>query len=123
MTRRPLLLLLGLLIALPLEGQVPRTRDFRVLCDTLSARLKRRTTVDFRLSMSKVEQQGNTLDLPFNANLSYFPWHPADVEWFRAQLNKEWKWKEYTPGKLITNHYELEELATPALKSNGRPSE
>ena len=122
MTRKPLLLLFGLLLALPVDGQVPRTRDFRVVCDTLSARLKRRTTVDYRISVSKIEPQGNTLDITFNNNLSYFPWHASDVEWFRTQLNKEWKWKEYTPGKLITNHYELEELATPVLGSNGRPS-
>ena len=122
MTRKPLLLLFGLLLALPVDGQVPRTRDFRVVCDTLSARLKRRTMVDYRISVSKIEPQGNTLDITFNNNLSYFPWHASDVEWFRIQLNKEWKWKEYTPGKLITNHYELEELATPVLGSNGRPS-
>ena len=123
MTRKSLLLLTGLLSVLPLAAQAPGTRDFRVVCDTLSARLKRRTTVDFRLSVSKVQQQGNTLDLTFNANLSYFPWHPADVEWFRAQLTKEWKWKDYTPGRIITNNYELEDLATPALKANGRPSD
>ena len=122
MTRKPLLLLFGLLLALPLSAQVPRTRDFRAICDSLSARLKRRTSVDYRVSVSKIEPQGNTLDITFNNNLSYFPWHTADVEWFRAQLNKEWKWKEYTPGKLITNHYELEELATPVLGNNGRPS-
>ena len=109
--RRIILLLAGLLAVLPLSGQ-PRARDFRTLCDTLSARLKRRTTVDYRLSVSKVQAKGKTLNLTFNNNLSYFPWHEQDVTWFREQLKKEWTWKDYTPGKILTNKYELEELTT-----------
>ena len=121
--RRLSLLLAGLLSVLPLSGQAPRVRDFRTVCDTLAARLKRRTTVDYRLSVSKIEVTGSTLDLTFNNNLSYFPWHAKDVEWFRGQLEKEWKWKDYTPGKIITNKYELEELATPVLGADGKPSD
>ena len=120
-TRRLILLLTALLSVLPLSGQ-PRTREFRTLCDTLAARLKRRTTVDYRLSVSKVQVSGKTLNLTFNNNLSYFPWHEQDVTWFREELGKEWTWKDYSPGKILTNKYELEELATPALGSNGKPS-
>ena len=120
-SRRLLLILAGLLSVLPLSGQ-PRTRDFRTICDTLAARLKRRTTVDYRVSVSKVQVSGKTLDLTFNNNLSYFPWHDNDVTWFREELEKEWKWKDYTPGKILTNRYELEELATPVLGANGKPS-
>ena len=120
--RRIILLLAGLLSVLPLSGQ-PRARDFRTLCDTLSARLKRRTTVDYKLSVSKVQAKGKTLNLTFNNNLSYFPWHEQDVTWFREQLKKEWTWKDYTPGKILTNKYELEELATPVLGSDGKPSD
>ena len=87
--RRLPALLLGLLLILPAAAQtVPRTREFRPLCDTLAARLKRRTSVDFRLSVSKVTRNGNALDLTFNANLSYFLWHSDDVTWFREQLGK-----------------------------------
>ena len=120
--RRLPALLLGLLLILPAAGQtVPRTREFRTLCDTLSARLKRRTTVDFRLSVSKVAREGNALDLTFNNNLSYFPWHSDDVEWFREQLTKEWSFKDFTPGKIESNGYELDELVTPKLTSDGKP--
>ena len=123
MTRRLPAILLGLLLALPLSGQtVPRTRDFRVLCDTLSARLERRTTVHQRLSVTKVTRAGNALDLTFNADLSYYPWHSADVSWFRSELQKEWKFDGFTPGKILTNRYELEELATPILRADGKPS-
>ena len=116
-------LLLCLALALPAAGQnVPRTRDFRTLCDTLSQRLERRTSVHDRISVTKVTRNGNTLDLTFNANLSYYPWHSADVEWFRAELNKEWPFKDFTPGKLISNRYELDELATPLLRADGKPS-
>ena len=120
-TRRLILLLTALLSVLPLSGQ-PRTREFRTLCDTLAARLKRRTTVDYRLSVSKVQASGKKLNLTFNNNLSYFPWHEQDVAWVRKELEKEWTWKDYTPGKIITNKYELEELATPVLGADGKPS-
>ena len=51
-TRLPFFLL-GLLLALPLSGQsVPRARDFRTVCDTLSARLERRTSVHQRISVT-----------------------------------------------------------------------
>ena len=125
MIRRLPTLLLSLVLALPLAGQtVPRARDFRVMCDSLSARLERRTSVHHRLSISKIEQSGNTLDLTFNADLSYYPWHSADIEWFRGQLEKEFTsvTKDFTPGKVITNRYEIEELATPTLRTNGKPS-
>ena len=124
MTRRFPSLLLCLLLALQASGQgVPRTRDFRVICDTLSARLERRTSVHQRVSVTKVETSGSVLNLTFNADLSYYPWHDADVEWFRAELQKEWKFDGYTPGRLITNRYELSELATPTLSSDGKPSD
>ena len=121
-SRRILLLLAGLLAALPLSAQAPRARDFRTICDTLEARLKRRTTVDYQLNVSRVAVSGKQLNLTFNNNLSYFPWHSADVTWFRAELQKEWKWKDYSLGRILTNKYELSELAVPVLGSDGQPS-
>ncbi len=121
-TRRLILLLAGLLAVLPAGAQAPRARDFRTICDTLQARLKRRTTVDYRLSVSRVTVSGKKLNLTFNNNLSYFPWHENDVTWFRAELEKEWKWKDYGLGLIQTNRYELGELATPVLGSDGNPS-
>lgn len=120
--RRLPALLLSLMLVLPAAGQtVPRTRDFRPLCDTLAARLKRRTTVDFRLSVSRIRRNGSELDLTFNANLSYFPWHDDDVQWFREQLRGEWSFQGFTPGRIRTNGYELDELVTPRLTSDGKP--
>ena len=120
--RRLILLLAGLLAVLPVGAQAPRARDFRTICDTLAARLQRRTSVDYRLSVSRVTVNGKNLNLTFNNNLSYFPWHDEDVTWFRAQLEKEWKWKDYGLGLIQTNRYELGELATPVLGSSGNPS-
>ena len=123
MTRRLPLLLLGLLLALPLPAQtVPRTRDFRTLCDTLAARLERRTSVHHRLSVTRITQSGGALDLTFNADLSYYPWHSADVQWFVGELKKEWKFEGFTPGRIRTNNYQLEDLATPVLGADGKPS-
>ena len=115
-------LLTAFLAVLPAAAQAPRIRDLRPICDTLTARLLRRTTVDYRVSVTKVEVKGDKLDITFNNNLSYFPWHEADVKWFRDQLEKEWRWNSYKPGKLTTNRYELEELATPVLGNDGKPS-
>jgi len=115
--RRLPALLLSLMLVLPAAGQtVPRTRDFRPLCDTLAARLKRRTTVDFRLSVSRIRRNGSELDLTFNANLSYFPWHDDDVQWFREQLRGEWSFQGFTPGRIRTNGYELDELVTLSVQ-------
>ncbi len=121
---RPFLtaLLTVLLTALPAAAQAPRIRDLRTICDTLTARLHRRTTVDYRVTATRTVVNGNKIDITFNNNLSYFPWHAADVSWFREQLEKEWRWKDYRPGKIVTNRYELEELATPVLGSSGKPS-
>ena len=117
-------LLLSLLLALPAGGQTaPRARDFRVICDTLSRRLERRTSVHNRFSVSKVAQNGKALDLTFSADLSNYPWHSADVQWFREQLQQEWKFDGFTPGRILTNRYELEELATPVLRADGKPSD
>ncbi|MCR4859132.1 MAG: xanthan lyase [Bacteroidales bacterium] len=122
MTRRLPILLLFLLAAIPATGQnVPRSRDFRTLCDTLSARLERRTTVHQRISVTRVTKNGSALDLTFNADLSYYPWHNSDVEWFKKQLQQEWTFEGFTPGKIMTNRYELEELATPVVGSDGKP--
>ncbi|MCR5352647.1 MAG: xanthan lyase [Bacteroidales bacterium] len=119
----PLLALLILLLSFqPLGAQVPRVRDFRTLNDTLSARLLRRTTVDYHVAVTRVRVKGDKLDLTFNNNLSYYPWHEADVAWFRQQLEKEWRWKDYTPGRILTNRYNLEDLVTPILGASGQPS-
>ena len=121
-TRRLLFLLAGLLAVVPIGAQAPRARDFRTICDTLEARLKRRTTVDYHLSVSRVSVSGKRLNLTFNNNLSYFPWHSDDVAWFRSELQKEWKWSAYSLGLIQTNRYELGELATPVLGADGNPS-
>ena len=123
MTRRLSALPLLLALALPAAAQsVPRARDFRPLCDTLAARLERRTSVHQHISVSKVTRNGKTLDLTFNADLSYYPWHSADVEWFRAELNREWPFQDFSPGRLFTNRYALDELVTPTLHADGKPS-
>lgn len=124
MNRRLTVLLLGLSLALPAGGQtVPRTRDFRTICDTLAGRLERRTSVNNRISVTKVARSGDRLDLTFNAELSYYPWHDSDVEWFRAQLEQEWRFDGFRPGRIFTNRYELGELATPVLHNDGQPSD
>lgn len=115
---------LCLLCALPMHG-APKARDFSAACDSLSARLKRRSGVDMALKMVKVTPRGNELDLYFSSELSYYPWHDEDIAWFRRQLDELWirEAQGYRPGRIFSNRYELPELSLPSIGADGVPSE
>lgn len=104
----------------------PRARDFKPLCDSLRVLLQERTSVDNELSITKVKADGKTLDLYFNAGLSYYPWHEDDIEWFYSKMRSLWKGissaKGYDIGKVYTNRYELDQLGLPYMNNDGRPS-
>lgn len=102
----------------------PRARDFAAVCDSLRIRLIERMGVDQELKMSRVRVRGNSLDLHFSAELSYYPWHEEDVEWFRNQIVKEWQGvaSSYNLGNIYTNRYELSQLILPYLHNSGLPS-
>ena len=63
-------------------------KEFKTECDSLQARLQRRTSVKASVSATKVERQGNTLSFHFNQSLGDFPWRPDDAEWFISQLKE-----------------------------------
>ena len=102
----------------------PRARDFNSVCDSLRLRLKERMSVDQELKMTRVAVKGNSLDLHFSSELSFYPWHEDDYEWFRNQVVKEWKdiAGSYTLGNIYTNRYELSQLILPYLHSEGQSS-
>ena len=82
--KRLLIFLLALAATLPLGAQRPR--DFAVATDSLQQRMKRRTGVDCRFRLEKLQQRGETLDFYYSQNLSGYPWRAGDVAWFREQL-------------------------------------
>ena len=124
MKSRLLLILILFLQLSPLTYAAPRARDFNSVCDSLRLRLKERMGVDQELKMTRVAVKGNSLDLHFSSELSFYPWHEDDYEWFRNQVVKEWKEVagNYTLGNIYTNRYELSQLILPYLHSEGQSS-
>ena len=102
-----------------------RTKDFQPVCDSLLTLLKERTGVEEdRLSITRVRQHGTTFDLYFSSQLSYYPWHEEDIDWFRATLSElcDSIADGSRLGRIYTNRYELPQLALPHKGSDGRPS-
>ena len=102
-----------------------RTKDFQPVCDSLLTLLKERTGVEEdRLSITRVRQHGTTFDLYFSSQLSYYPWHEEDIDWFRATLSGlcDSIADGSRLGRIYTNRYELPQLALPHKGSDGRPS-
>ena len=103
-------------------ASVPRARDFAPICDTLRIRLLAHTGVDQKLKMNKVVVKGSSLDLYFSPELSYYPWHEEDLEWFYRELRSEMKsLGGYGIGEIFTNRYRLQDLVLPQLGNDGEP--
>ena len=122
--RRFLTLLLLCLLATN-AGAAERIRPeaFRMATDSVARMYSRKTTVQNKLTLKKVERKGDQLDFHFDHSLSDFPWREKDVEWFRTQLKKLLP-SEYASceiGKVFSKDTEIEELVTPSLGSKGWP--
>lgn len=106
------------------QAAVPKAKDFASICDSLALRLKERTSVELEPKVTRVAQQGTKLNLYFNADLSYYPWHSGDVEWFRSELLTLWDSvaKGYSLGKIYSNRYEISELTLPLMGNDGSPT-
>jgi hypothetical protein len=120
-----LLTLLALCCLLGLEAAAaPRAKDFAPVCDTLRVRLLAHTGVDQKLRMNKVKVRGGKLDLYFSAELSYYPWHAEDLDWFYRELKGEMASiaGDSSLGEVYTNGYSLSELVLPQPGSDGKPS-
>ena len=123
---RKLLLSLSLLLAFaPLHAQgIPRAADFKVVCDTLTARCNRRFHVKSAVSLEKVYMRGESLDLYFSNALADYPWHNDDILWFLGEFNKEGEkcLQGHTVGSYMTAGCRLEDLETPKLGRDGKPA-
>lgn len=103
----------------------PSLKRFAPICDSLGLWLRERTGVDQKLRVTRTRTSGDRIDLFFNADLSYYPWHKDDVQWFRNRLDDclEAEGLSYRSAKIYTNRYELSELALPELTFDGQPSD
>ena len=104
--------------------RVPVPSDFRVVCDSLSSRLKRKTTVESELRVYRVRKRGSSLDIVFTNTLSDYPWHKPLVDWFKSELGSELKGvtTAYSLGRIYTrDDVSIESLSTPEIGSGGTP--
>lgn len=121
--RKLLLTALTVLSLLPAGAAgLPRPSQFKVVCDTLTARCNRRFNVRSWVSVDKVYVKNGALDLFFNRSLADYPWHEEDVLWFMKELNRESAdiIGNYGIGSCMADGCRLEELATPRLSRDGK---
>ena len=98
-------------------------RSFDPICDSLALKLKERTGVEQKLKVTRTSVRGNRMDITFNAELSYYPWHKEDIDWFFNYLDERMLAEgiNYRRGRVLTNKYELQELSLPELTFDGKP--
>ena len=100
-------------------------KEFKTECDSLQARLQRRTSVKASVSATKVERQGNTLSFHFNQSLGDFPWRTEDAEWFISQLKEllPSAYKSCKVGKVFvgTGKALLDDYVVDGFSGNGKP--
>ena len=120
---RKSLLLVTLLLAC-LTGQAQTAKEFKAATDSLRARLRRRTTVDASLKLSRVTKRGTTLDFTFSKELGDYPWRPNDKEWFEEQLRALMPsaYRSFRIGDILIDKDTLGNLLMPPLTATGKPA-
>ena len=115
-----LLLLLGVTLS---YGQgTPRAADFKVVCDTLSSRCNRHFGVKSMVKLERVMLRDNKLDLFFSRELSDYPWHEGDVNWFLDEFVSESDklMQDNEIGRVMCSGALLSDHVTPALSNDGK---
>ena len=118
----PLLLVWGGSVAAA-QSPTPRARDFRESCDSLGARLERRTSVCGEVELKKVLKRGGELDFYFSDKLSWWPWRSDDLGWFRSELEGEMRGvcKGFRLGRIYSKGLPLDSFVMPLPTSSGLP--
>ena len=97
----------------------PGLIKYQPICDSLSRLLVDKTGVEQELNITRASIQKDRIDLYFNAELSFYPWHEDEIRWFRQRLDDLLRYNgmPYRSRKVYTNRYELSELwkARPVL--------
>ncbi|MGM9780403.1 MAG: xanthan lyase [Candidatus Cryptobacteroides sp.] len=100
----------------------PRKGDFKPFTDSLIVWMEQRTTVVQKPELTRCTVHGKTVDLYFNAELSYYPWREEDVKWLRSEAGGFIKSLDsgYSLGSIYSNRYELSQLALPRIGNSGQ---
>lgn len=116
-----IILILGL--AFSTSAQSTIVKDFKPVCDSLDAMLKRNRDVKGNLQIKNIMKRKDNLDFYFTNSLGDYPWREGEPEWFRKELKKRLpaKYRRYNIGVIYSNRIALERLTTPELGFDGRP--
>lgn len=116
-----IMLVLGL--ALSASAQSAIVKDFKPVCDSLDAMLKRNRDVKGKLQIKSVMKRKDNLDFYFTNSLGDYPWREGEPEWFRKELKKRFpeKYRRYNLGVIYSNKVAFDRLTTPELGFDGRP--
>ena len=121
--RRLLPLLVLILAGLPCHAQTGVLKDFKPMCDSLTARTVRRFGTEGEISLWKaVKNKSGKYDLHFTRDLADWPWRAEDAKWFRQQVDLLYpaKHKARKGGKIYCRSTFFDDLITPGLGNNGR---
>lgn len=107
------------------SGQSTIIKDFQPACDSLGKMILERQEIRHgKLALKSVMKRGNVLDFYFTESLGDYPWRKGEPEWFRKTLRSMFpdKYRNYSLGKIYTRRTQIEELVTPKLGFDGKPS-
>ena len=115
------LLTIILLFAASFSSPAQVKDDFKAASDSLAVLLKERTGVSSTVPLDKVMKRGKKLDLYFKRELSDYPWRPADMKWFRAQVAALFPdvWAGWELGEIWCRRTPLSELAMEKAGNDG----
>lgn len=118
----------AILLALLCTGagaQTPRAKDFAEVTDSLQARLKRRTGVESKFKLEKVQVRGKVLDFYFSKNLVGQPFRRGDATWLTEQIQElgQGKLKGYGVGTIYADKQKVRDLAQPLPGNDGKPAD
>ncbi len=124
MKNRLILCILLLSAAFTSVGAQNIARDFRETGDSLHAYLKRKTTVDTPLKIESITRKANLLEFHFSSELSDYHWTQTDIDLFKREIRRRMpeKYVDCTVGNIFAKNTKVEDLITPALKNDGKPS-
>ena len=98
--------------------------DFKPVGDSLAVLLTERTGVQGQATIKSIMKRGSSLDFYFTESLGDYPWKDGDPRWFKSTLGKliPDKYRKYKVGEIYSRGVALNNLVTPRLSSEGKPS-
>ena len=125
MKRLLIITFMALTFSICAKGQSAIVTDFKEVCDSLSALIQERNTVEGELKLQAIMKRGSTLDFYFTESLGDYPWYEGDTKWFRNTLKSLFpeKYEKYRLGEIYSKRISHANLVTPSLDFDGKPTD